>query len=164
MLVLAGAVWWKTRPAENANHMPPTTSSDSRIGVATVGLEGSRPTEASFPASRTTDGGGDHELPATSTPGSTARVAPTPLQGDLEPVVDEPAVMPTPPVVPMVLKYTVVSGDSLYGIVRRAYGTAPEHLIDAIATANGLDDPSALDLGQVLRLPIIDGFNAPQKP
>jgi nucleoid-associated protein YgaU len=165
MLVLAGAVWWKTRPAENTNQMPPTTSQDTRVGIATVGLEGSRPVEASFPTGPKTDGGGDHELPAKTSSNTdseeTTSATPKPVK---ELPVDTPPVTPTPPVVAAVLEYTVVSGDSLYGIVRRAYGSAPERLIDAVATANHMDDPSSLNLGQVLRLPIIEGFPAPQKP
>ena len=167
MLVLAGAVWWKTRPAENTNTMPPTTSSDSRIGIATVGMEGSRPTEASFPANQTTDGGGDHKLPVNSGSGqdsnSKTPVSPTPAQVDLEETPNQP-MLPKPPVVATVLEYTVVPGDTLYGIVQRAYGTATEGLIDAVAAANGMVDPSTLDLGQVLRLPTIEGFSAPLKP
>lgn len=162
MLVLAGAVWWKTRPAENINNMPATTSSDSRVGIATVGMAGSGPTEANFPTTPPNDGGQDHELPPEPGAGqdSAPPVDPTPPQVDPEPVV----IPPKPPVVPAILQYTVVSGDSLYGIVKRAYGTAPEDLVNTIATANGLADPSALGLGQVLRLPVIEGFTAPQKP
>jgi murein DD-endopeptidase MepM/ murein hydrolase activator NlpD len=44
--------------------------------------------------------------------------------------------------------YTVRSGDSLYGIARRFNVNA-----DALAEANGIDDPARLRLGQKLRIP-----------
>jgi len=157
MLVLAGAVWWKTRPEENINNMPPTTSSDAGLGIATVGMRDANPTEASFPVKAKNDGEGDHELPIVSPEAQNAEIVP-----QLEPVLP---VDPSPkPPVSLVLRHTVVEGDTLYSLVSRAYGMAPETLLHAVAEANDLRDPSALNLGQVLVLPVLEGFKAPQKP
>ena len=157
MLVLAGAVWWKTRPVENMNHMPPTTSSDSGLGIATVGMKNASPAEASFPVKAKSDGDADHALPMSPAEDPNAAIAPQP-----DPA---PPVKPTPkPPVNQPLRHTVVQGDTLYSLVSRAYGMAPETLLQAVAEANGLRDPSALDLGQVLILPVLEGFKAPQKP
>lgn len=167
MLVLAGAVWWKTRPVEDIDKLPPTTTSDSRVGVATVGMEKGTaiPTDANFPKRPNTDAGGDHEgddgkteLAADSANGGPV-VAPTP------PVIQPDSTATPPPVVePKFVRHTIVEGDTLYSLVSRAYGTAPEGLVDAVAQANNLSDPGSLQLGQVIVFPPIDGFSAPKKP
>lgn len=47
--------------------------------------------------------------------------------------------------------YTVVYGDTLWSIARRFYGDGKFY--KKIATANGIQDPNILAVGQVLRLP-----------
>lgn len=168
MLALAGAVWWKTRPADDIGKLPPTTASDSRVGVATVGMEKGttipKAKDASFPKKRPfSDAPGDHEGEegktslAANTPGEDSVVPPTP------PVV-EPEPTPPPVVESKSVRHTIVQGDTLYTLVKLAYGTAPEALIDAVAEANNLKDPGSLQPGQVILLPVVDGFSAPKKP
>ena len=170
MLVLAGAVWWKTRPAEDASHLPPTTSSDERLGVVTVGLaEGqANPSEASFPThplnqpmSGEQEDANEEDARDSKPVNSSLELAP--LKQPALPTTDSPS-SPEEVLPAAALTYTVIAGDTFYSLVRRAYGTAPEALLDAVATANQLDDPSALEVGQVLKLPTIAGFKAPQKP
>jgi len=62
------------------------------------------------------------------------------------------------------IRYTVKEGDTLYGILSRAYGKANQALIDSIAVASDLDDPSRLSPGMVLVLPQVPGFDAPKRP
>jgi LysM domain-containing protein len=59
--------------------------------------------------------------------------------------------------------YIVQSNETMYGILMRAYGKASPDLIEAVAAANHMDDPSALNVGQSLRLPVVPGFPAPKK-
>lgn len=163
MLVLAGAVWWKTRPTEDHEKLPPTTFNDSRVGVATVGMEPGKtiPTDASFPPRPNSDKDGNHEGDDTKTNLATN----PPKEDSVTPPVVEPNPEPTPPtLVPQVVTHTIVEGDTLYSLVKRYYGTAPESLVDAVADANNLSDPGSLFLGQKLMMPVIDGFSAPKKP
>lgn len=160
MLLLATAVWWKTRPAEDSGPQIPTTSEDPLRGVVTMGVQGgSHLAEASFPTQPSpalpSDAGGDHEDPPTRPP------------APLEPPPSDPEPSPDPdPVieVPQEVRYTVQSGDNLYRIITRAYGSAPEDLVEAVAEANAMDDPGNLAVGQVLLLPAVSGFQKPRRP
>lgn len=158
MLLLATAVWWKTRPAEDPVSQTPTTAEDPLQGVVTLGVQGkSRLADASFPVENPpilpTDAGGDHE-------GNIEATSATP-----PPVEPEPAPTPEPVIeIPQEVRYTVKSGDTLYRIVMRTYGTAPEELVDAVADANAMDDPGALEVGQELLLPAVSGFQTPRRP
>jgi LysM domain-containing protein len=69
-----------------------------------------------------------------------------------------------PPSASSDLVYTVLANETMYGILLRAYGKASPDLIEAVAAANDLDDPSALKVGQPLRLPLVEGFPAPKNP
>ena len=42
-----------------------------------------------------------------------------------------------------------------------AYGKATPELIETVASANDMNDPGALVLGQTLILPIVEGFETP---
>ena len=163
MLVLAGAVWWKTRPAEDLDNMPPTTISDENVGVATIGKEGSAPVEANYPKKSGSDGGGDHEGPVELDDNNRSGEQSPPDADDLTPPAPPNELEPTPPVA-VAITHTIASGDTLYGLVTRAYGTAPQALVDAVAAANNMSDPGALEIGQVVTFPEISGFSAPQKP
>jgi phage tail protein X len=176
MLVLAAAVWWKTRAADDPGQLPPTTTSNPREGVATVGLpEGARTT------STPVGGGGGRATEAgfgSGEPGGTAEAGDGSEMGDWissggdepntresdpmpPPVVDAPAAEPP---TPTALKHTVAEGENLYRIVLKAYGTAPAALIDAVAAANGLGDPGQLGAGAVIELPELPGYPAPARP
>ncbi len=60
--------------------------------------------------------------------------------------------------------YTVQDGDTLYRILMNAYGKATPDLIEEIASANDMDDPGAISPGDVLILPVIEGYQDPIKP
>lgn len=183
MLVLAAAVWWKTRAADDPSNLPPTTSSNPAEGVVTVGMKpagseesrNSRLGGGSFQeaASRTepvrrgkadwSESRGDDpaQPPADNEDLSGNQGAENPAPGPgTEPDLDPE---PSPPVAQDFL-YRVAPGDTLYRIVVRHYGTAPESLVDAVAKANGISDPSRIAVGEDLKLPTVPGFAAPQRP
>lgn len=60
--------------------------------------------------------------------------------------------------------YKVKSGDTLYGIVRRAYGQADRDLVMSVSIRNDMSNPSDLQIDQDLVLPNLDGYPAPKKP
>jgi nucleoid-associated protein YgaU len=74
------------------------------------------------------------------------------------------AASPPPKPEPTVLSYTVKDGDTLYRILMNAYGAASPDLIEAIASANEMDDPGAITPGDVLKLPEVEGFSKPKLP
>lgn len=159
MLLLATAVWWKTKPTDGSTNLPPTAQEDPYSGVVTLGTKGEATlADASFPKppGPPTDGAGDHEGSnnqdaVSSQPKSDSALPPEPKP---DPVVN----------VPTGKTYTIQNGDTLYRILVRAYGTAPEELVNAIAEVNAMDDPGALQVGATLNLPIISGFQPPQQP
>ncbi len=63
-------------------------------------------------------------------------------------------------------KYTVVSGDNLYRIARKYYGTGSRELVRIIFEANRtvLSDQDEVQIGDVLFLPDIDGKRASPGP
>ena len=166
MLVLAAAVWWKTRPAEaDSDRVPPVTVADERMGVVTLGLKdgtAASAQDAAFASSEPTTGPQEGNLETAPPDQSEEESDPVPAVEE-EPAM-ETAPVATPPVPAAPVTHVVVSGDTLYGLVRKAYGTAPEELIDLVADANGLDDPGALEVGQQLSFPEVLGFRAPTKP
>lgn len=174
MLVLAAAVWWKTRAADDPGQLPATTTSNPREGVATVGLrEGDRTTPTPAGGGRATEAGfGPNEPGGTSEAGNTSEMGDWISSGGDEPSkrgsdpVPPPVVEPPveEPPAPPVLKHTVAEGENLYRIVLKAYGTAPAALIDAVAAANGLADPGQLGAGAVIELPELSGYPAPARP
>ncbi|KAA3608262.1 MAG: LysM peptidoglycan-binding domain-containing protein [Planctomycetota bacterium] len=62
------------------------------------------------------------------------------------------------------LSYTVQKGDTLYAILRRCYGKADKALVAAVAEANALASPGDLEIGQVLQLPQVEGYDPPSLP
>lgn len=185
MMLLATAVWWKTRPGDAPTNLPATTSEDSMRGVSTlgakeeVGTQRNQLAKTNFPKTpssnpskdaRPSDAGGDHEG-GTPTPSSlpkdprTVHNLPVDTKPPAQPPVDPQPVIPqSKPTAPVGMSYTVQSGDTLYRIVVRSYGTAPSELVEAVAEANGMRDSASLDVGQKLRLPLISGFPEPQRP
>ncbi|HEX9794765.1 MAG TPA: LysM peptidoglycan-binding domain-containing protein [Planctomycetota bacterium] len=75
--------------------------------------------------------------------------------------VPPPAILPSaelaPPGAPEppMRKYAVTSGDSMGRISQRFYGTARH--AQMLADVNGIQDPSLVRVGQVLRVPYLDG-------
>ena len=72
-------------------------------------------------------------------------VGPPPVQ----PLVPPPEPVPEPE--PAYQTYTVKAGDTLSKIAKEFYGDATKYPI--IAEYNGLEDPSRISIGQVLRIP-----------
>ena len=157
VLVLAAAVWFKTTPAD----LPPTEMAhDSSIGIMTLGVVSNEATAES-----------------NSQPNAVAAVSestenPTgqnPEQPSADVIVHEPV---TPPVIERPepeavtvagpINYVVKSGDSMYRIIMRCYGTYSEDLLQHVSDANNLRDPSAIGIGDKIVLPLIDGVNAPK--
>ncbi|MEV5651226.1 LysM peptidoglycan-binding domain-containing protein [Nocardia sp. NPDC052254] len=73
-----------------------------------------------------------------------------------EPVVGEeplaaPAAEMSPPPAPQVRTYTVEPGDTLWTIAERFYGDGNRYL--EIAGASGIENPDAIDAGQLLTIP-----------
>ncbi|MCJ7738257.1 MAG: LysM peptidoglycan-binding domain-containing protein [Anaerolineae bacterium] len=98
---------------------------------------------------------------ATPVPQPTATAVPqptaTPVAGATPVPTSPPAPAPTVPPSPSEgTLYTVVSGDTLYGISRR-YGVT----LQAIVTANGIVNPNLIRVGQQLTIP---GGAAPPAP
>lgn len=62
------------------------------------------------------------------------------------------------------IRYTVQTGDTLYGILMAAYGQAPPDLVEQIAVANDMDDPGAIRPGDEIKLPKLDGYPDPKNP
>lgn len=62
----------------------------------------------------------------------------------------KPAAAPKP-APPPAKTYTVVSGDTLWAIAEKFYGAGEQYA--KIAKANGLSNPDAIDVGQVLKIP-----------
>ena len=97
----------------------------------------------------------------TSAPAAPAVICPSPAapetvvkKAEPAPAASTPA--PTPPVQPEALKqYTVLQGDTLYGISVKVYGT-PRHY-EKIFEANRdrISDPNTLQIGINLRMPAL---------
>ena len=68
----------------------------------------------------------------------------------------------TPGAVPTGQKtYTVAPNDLLEKIARKVYGSSHGNKWKDIAKANGISDPSRLQVGQVLIIPALEGVNPP---
>ncbi|WP_194831815.1 LysM peptidoglycan-binding domain-containing protein [Nocardia sp. XZ_19_369] len=77
-----------------------------------------------------------------------------PLQApEPEPVAEAPAAeeVPPPPAAPAAQTYTVEPGDTLWAIAERFYGDGNRY--QEIANASGIDNPDAINPGQVLTIP-----------
>lgn len=110
------------------------------------------PTASPTPAATTSPGPTATQptpTPAESPTGSPTTPPPSPT------ATASPAPSPTAPASPTATPattYTVQPGDTLFSIARR-FGTT----VDALATANNIDDPSQIRAGQVLVIPSGDG-------
>ena len=160
MLALAAAVWWKTS-GDDQGDLPPNRSDDPNQGILTVGGEegGNEPggDPADGPAEASGNAGGDP-----------ANAGGTPEAGGSEGGEETPTPEPDGPAggeeldpTSGVLVHEVAEGETLYRIVLNAYGTAPEDLVEAVAKANGLIDSAAIETGQPLELPSIEGYPEP---
>lgn len=170
MLAIAAGAWWKTSHADPG---PDPLDPDPNLGVATFGAapEPVLPVPAKAPASSEAS----LPVPASSTPAAeplaeagAADAQPSatglPPAGGGDP--KEPQSAANEPLSPQAapLKHVVRSGETLYRIVLRAYGSAPAELVEAVAKANGLRDAGAISEGQTLTLPSLAGWPAPKRP
>ncbi len=173
MLAIAGGVWWKTTRSADGDPNG-ALQTDPGLGIATFGAapatnSGAAPDHAPPVAAPASSGRGDLALPSEAVLRNPHEQA---TNGDpKEPPTAANEVKPPPaPVTPPAAAapatadraYTVKSGDTLYQIVKRAYGTAPQELVADVAKANGMKDPSALKVGQKLKLPSLAGYPAPK--
>lgn len=180
LVLIVLAIAWKISNQVEAGQEP-----DKKPGRITLGVHPDDVQDSDAASKRNSASPGNAENPAgkqepKTTP--TAKPAEAPVKPATQPEPkpnqpeqsDPPAqpkeeapVQPTPPPVGNEiegLRYTVKEGDTLYGILSRAYGKANQALIDSIAVASDLDDPSRLSPGMVLVLPQLPGFDAPKRP
>ncbi|MFE3291633.1 LysM peptidoglycan-binding domain-containing protein [Rhodococcus sp. NPDC059234] len=88
---------------------------------------------------------GDNAVWSTDTVTDTPAAAPEP-----EPAPVEPAAAEAPPA-PAAQTHTVESGDTLWDLAQRFYGDGNQ--FQRIADANGIPNPDAINVGQVLTIP-----------
>ncbi|HMO53245.1 MAG TPA: polysaccharide deacetylase family protein, partial [Tepidiformaceae bacterium] len=93
-------------------------------------------------------GGGTPPTPTAHLPGSpTTGATATPTAPAPTPTGETPATLtPTPP--SGTFSYTIVRGDTLFSLARR-FGTT----VEAISALNGITDPNAIEVGDVIRIP-----------
>lgn len=139
---------------------------DPNRGRVVVGLEAQAATgpTASAPAPAAEAPAADGVEQAETSPAA-SEPAGQPVQAERTPHADSGAGTPRlPGTTATPLRYAVQPGDTLYSIVRRAYGAARTDLVEAVAAANRLEDSSSLEIGQVLVLPVVEGYPAPEPP
>lgn len=78
----------------------------------------------------------------------TATATPTPTASPTPAPTAEPTVAPTPPPPPPQQTYVVQEGDTLAAVAER-FGTS----VSALQSANGIEDPDEIIIGQVLVIP-----------
>jgi len=173
LLLLALVVVVVLRLTRGAGEAPPAIPEDDpALGVLTVGLPegtGRAPEngamEPGAPADRSP---GKTKEEAGEAPGPETEPPPRPEGASPEPVppgpVGEPAAEPGPPEPLREPRHVVQPGETLYSLVRRAYGIAPQALVEAVARANGLADAGRLRVGQELRFPVLEGYPEPREP
>lgn len=174
MLTVAAGVWWKT--ARVSEPAPDALANDPNLGAATFGVLPERPAPLPTKEPRATPASLERETPEPAPAGAPLgaasaadAVAPgsalKPAGGGDPPEPQSAAnEKPAPPAAAGAVTHAVRSGETFYRIVLRAYGTAPPELIDAVAKANGLRDPSQIREGQQLKLPSLAGWPAPKRP
>jgi len=115
---------------------------DGRIDLATTsGSPGPAVSDSATPSPSATPRASSSPRP-TATPTLAPTPSPTPTPAPTA------APTPTPPPPPAQQTYTVVEGDTLAQIAQR-FGTT----VEALQAANGIEDPDAIVIGQVLVIP-----------
>ena len=123
------------------------TEADPNTGVLFVGI--AEPADA--PLEHSLDADVDSQLPVPEKV-TTAQIAQS--KETLEADQATPAEATFTPE-PQPISYKVGEGESLWGIIQKHYGKVGEPLIQMVAKANGLNDPSMLRPGMTLVLPPI---------
>ncbi len=188
IVILALAVAWKISNQVEAGQEPDPDSGLAMVGILppeqepdAAGPGGTAPPGGSDPASAGNGAG----APGSGDPASDPRSGdpnadpgaddPDPAAGSSDPSAypggSDPASgeqgtgeSGSDPAGAQAVRYQVQDNDTLYSILLRAYGKASEDLIDRVAMANGMDDPSNLGLGQELVLPVFPGYSPPKLP
>lgn len=184
LVLIVLAIAWKISNQVEAGQEPDKKPGRITLGVHPDDVQGSDEVNQRTSASLENGGSPAGKQEPTTTPEtkpaakpseSPAKPATQPESKPNKPVLADPPaqpkeespVQPTPPPTGDEIegiRYTVKEGDTLYGILSRAYGKANQALIDSIAVASDLDDPSRLSPGMVLVLPQVPGFDAPKRP
>jgi LysM repeat protein len=165
MLAIAGGIWWKTTRAD-AGDPNGALQTDPNLGITTFGALPESPAAppasgAGQPAPAAANASSEKPIPADAVLRNPHERAAGSDPKEPQTAANEikiPAAPPAPGT------HQVRSGETLYRIVLNAYGTAPPELIQEVAKANGLKDPSALKVGQKVKLPSIAGWPAPKAP
>jgi len=164
--VFAGFIMWKTiTPTPQPAPVPP----NANTGVLIVGLPPETGTDLAIADATTPSVDSPTEVATTSpenlSPLSAANPS-TPEPSEAAFANTEPAGVNPATVVekstPLIVKYKVKQDDTLYRILRFAYDKANQELVDAVASANNMDDPSELMVGQMLILPPVKGYQSPR--
>ena len=180
LVLVVLAIAWKISNQVEAGQEPDKNTGRVTLGVSEEGADtparpaggqANEPEPPTLPAGDTPGTSGNDPKPTPPEdpePGSSSSNEPTVPAGapaDEPPVQPEPA-SPTPPAEEEIagIRYTVQEGDTLYRILMNAYGKANDALIDSVAVASDLDDPSRLRPGMELILPAVPGYDAPKKP
>lgn len=146
LLVLAAAVWVRTFRTDGQE----STEADPNTGVLFVGIP--EPADAPLEHSLAADvDRANNQLSVLED------VTTTQIPKSIE-ALEADQVTPTEAAFtpePQPINYKVGEGESLWGIIQKHYGKVREPLIQMVAKANGLNDPSMLRPGMVLVLPPI---------
>ena len=180
LVLVVLAIAWKISNQVEAGQEPDKNTGRVTLGVSEEGSDtpvrpaGGQANESdspTLPAGDNPETSGNDPQPTPPTDpdlGAGSGGDPTPPAGvpaEEPPVQPEPA-DPTPPAKEEIagVRYTVQEGDTLYRILMNAYGKATDALIDSVAVASDLDDPSRLRPGMELVLPVVPGYDPPKKP
>ena len=143
LLILAAAIWVRTFRTDGQER----TEADPNTGVLFVGI----PEPADAPLEHALAADADSQLPVPEEV-TTAQITQSieTLEAD-QTTPTEAAFTPEP----QPISYKVGEGESLWGIIQKHYGKVGEPLIQMVAKANELNDPSMLRPGMTLVLPPI---------
>lgn len=166
MLAIAGGIWWKTTRAD-AGDPNGALQTDPNLGITTFGVLPETPASvpvanASNPQPAPASASKEKALPADAALKNPHERATSGDPKEPQTAANEIKSAPVIPAAPAAAGHLVKSGETLYRIVLNAYGTAPPELIQEVAKANGLKDPTALKVGQKVKLPSIAGWPAPK--
>lgn len=182
LVLIVLAIAWKISNQVEAGQEPDNNKGRVTLGVSDgsgndtptrpAAGDANKPAAPALPAGDTPETSGNDPDPSDPS-GSQELGTPSGEQPNLNtppvadpPVQPEPTIDPTPPTEEEIagIRYTVKEGDTLYRILMNAYGKANDALIDSVAVASDLDDPSLLSPGMELILPIVPGYDPPKKP
>jgi len=169
VIVLAGFVAWRTLATDTS---APAINVDANTGVVILGLPkgAARNTASDLKVAP--------QKPSPKISPKTTSLSEARYQTDTPAAViaesDKAAVQAKPvtvkpkdveanqPPEPSYASYQVEEDDTLYRILRFAYDKANQELVDAVAEANQMEDPSELMVGQMIKLPFVDGYRKPR--